>query len=305
MKKFPKIFHRLLHPGAAMVILVVLAGAGLLIYSFVFAEEHSPVTYVSYVVSAYALLVVCFNLAPLLGKANRRVRQNRYVHQYLEDASFQTKVSLYTLLVINLLYAGVNAFSGLYYRSPWFGSLAAYYILLSGMRFSLVRYARHHGFGENKAAQWKRYRLCGLLLTLTNIALAGVVILVIHQNRGFEYAGMLIYIMAAYTFTITVMAIVNLVRYRKYHSPVMSAARVVNLVTALVSMLSLETAMLTQFGSEDSPYFRQAMTGATGGAVCAFVIGMGIYMMIHATRQLKQNNSETGVYSFDNNHPLS
>lgn len=305
MKKFPKIFHRLLHPGAAMVILSVLAGAGLLIYSFVFAEEHSPVTYVSYVVSAYALLVVCVNLAPLLGKANRRVRQNRYVHQYLENASFQTKVSLYTLLVINLLYAGVNAFSGLYYRSPWFGSLAAYYILLSGMRFSLVRYARHHGFGENKAAQWKRYRLCGLLLTLTNIALAGVVILVIHQNRGFEYAGMLIYIMAAYTFTITVMAIVNLVRYRKYHSPVMSAARVVNLVTALVSMLSLETAMLTQFGSEDSPYFRQAMTGATGGAVCAFVIGMGIYMMIHATRQLKQNNSETGVYSFDNNHPLS
>lgn len=305
MKKFQKILHRLLHPGAAVVIISVLAGAGLLIYSFVFAEEHSPVTYVSYAVSAYALLVVCVNLAPLLGKANRRVRQNRYVHQYLEDASFQTKVSLYTLLVINLLYAGVNAFSGLYYRSPWFGSLAAYYILLSGMRFSLVRYARRHGFGENKAAQWKRYRLCGLLLTLTNIALAGVVILVIHQNRGFEYAGMLIYIMAAYTFTITVMAIVNLVRYRKYHSPVMSAARVVNLVTALVSMLSLETAMLTQFGSEDSPYFRQAMTGATGGAVCVFVIGMGIYMMIHATRQLKQNNSETGVYSFDNNHPLS
>ena len=305
MKKFQKILHRLLHPGAAVVVLVALAGAGLLVYSFGFAEKDSPVSYVSYVVSAYALLVVCFNLAPLLGKANRRVRQNRYIRQYLEDASFQTKVSLYTLLVINLLYAGVNAVSGLYYRSPWFGSLAAYYILLSGMRFSLVRYARHHGFGENKAAQWKRYRLCGLLLTLTNIALAGVVILVIHQNRGFEYAGMLIYIMAAYTFTITVMAIVNLVRYRKYHSPVMSAARVVNLVTALMSMLSLETAMLTQFGSEDSPYFRQVMTGATGGAVFVFVIGMGIYMMIHATRQLKQNNSETGVYSFDNNHPLS
>ena len=288
MKKFQKLLHRLLHPGAAVVVLAVLAGAGLLVYSFGFAQEGSPVTYVSYVVSAYALLVVCFHLVPLLGKVNRRVRQNRYVRQYLEDASFQMKVSLYTLLVINLLYAGVNAFSGIYYRSPWFGSLAAYYILLSGMRFSLVRYARHHGFGENKSAQWKRYRLCGLLLTLTNIALAGVVILVIHQNRGFEYAGMLIYIMAAYTFTITVMAIVNLVRYRKYRSPVMSAARVVNLVTALVSMLSLETAMLTQFGSEDSPYFRQVMTSATGGAVCAFVIGMGIYMMVHATRQLKK-----------------
>ena len=110
MKKFRKILHRLLHPGAAVVILSVLAGAGLLVYAFVFAGDDNPVTYLSYVVSAYALLVLCFNLIPLLGKANRRVRQNRYVHQYLEDASFKMKVSLYTLLIINLLYAGVNAF---------------------------------------------------------------------------------------------------------------------------------------------------------------------------------------------------
>ena len=43
------------------------------------------------------------------------------------------------------------------------------------------------------------------------------------------------------------MAVVNLVRDRKSGSPVMAAARGVNLAAALVSMLSLETAMLTQF----------------------------------------------------------
>ena len=43
--------------------------------------------------------------------------------------------------------------SGLYYRSPWFGSLAAYYLLLSVMRFLLARYARRHGFQGNKPAQ--------------------------------------------------------------------------------------------------------------------------------------------------------
>ncbi len=302
MKKFRKILHRLLHPGAAVVILSVLAGAGLLVYAFVFAGDDNPVTYLSYVVSAYALLVLCFNLIPLLGKANRRVRQNRYVHQYLEDASFKMKVSLYTLLIINLLYAGVNAFSGIYYRSPWFGSLTAYYILLSVMRFSLVRYARHHEFGENKTAQWKRYRLCGLLLVLMNVALAGVVILVIRQNRGFEYAGLLIYVMAAYTFTITAMAVVNLVRYRKYHSPVMSAARVLNLVTALVSMLSLETAMLTQFGGNDSPLFRRTMLATTGGAVCVLVVAVGAFMITRSTRQLKrlgQNHLETSPDSLE------
>ena len=51
---------------------------------------------------------------------------------------------------------------------------------------------------------------------------------------------MMIYVMAMYAFYVTVMAVINMVRYRKYHSPVMSAAKAVNLAAALVSMLSLE-----------------------------------------------------------------
>lgn len=75
-----------------------------------------------------------------------------------------------------------------------------------------------------------------------------MVVLVVYQNESFQYAGSLIYIMGMYAFYTTVMAIVNLVRYRQFQSPVMSAARTVNLVAAMVSMLSLETAMLSQFG---------------------------------------------------------
>ena len=62
--------------------------------------------------------------------------------------------------------------------------------------------------------------------------------------------------------------------YRKYHSPVISAARKVSLAAALVSMLSLETAMLSQFDTE-----------STG--ICAIIVGMGIFMIIHSTRRLK------------------
>ena len=29
------------------------------------------------------------------------------------------------------------------------------------------------------------------------------------------------------------------------------------------------------------------MTGATGGGVCVIVVGMGVYMTVHATRQLQ------------------
>ncbi|HIZ56140.1 MAG TPA: hypothetical protein H9671_08070 [Firmicutes bacterium] len=289
MKNPKRILHKLLFPGVVVVILSVPVGAGLLAYTFLVAGDNSPVAYVSYLVSAYSLTIVCTNLFPIVRKGNQWVYQNPYIRRYFEDIPFKLRISLYSSFVINLLYAGVNAFSGIYYRSPWFGSLAAYYIFLSVMRLLLVRYTHKHGFGENKLAEWRHYRLCGVILAMMTAALSGVVILVIRQNRGFEYAGFLIYIMAMYTFYITIMAVVNVVRYRKYNSPVMSAARVVNLVAALVSMLSLETAMLAQFDTENtSPYFRQIMTGITGGAVCVMVVGMGVYMVVRSTRQLKK-----------------
>lgn len=90
------------------------------------------------------------------------------------------------------------------------------------------------------------------------------------------------------------MAVVNLVRDRKSGSPVMAAARGVNLAAALVSMLSLETAMLTQFndGSKGA-FFRRAMIGSTGGAVCVLVTVMGLYMVIHAARRIRKLRADS------------
>ncbi len=286
MKCLKKILLKLLFPGTTVVLLSVPLSVALLIYTFQVAGEEGPIAYLSYGISAYSLTIVCASVVPLAKKASRWINQNPYLSRYFGDIPYKLKLSLLLSLGINLLYAGVNAFSGFYYRSPWFGSLAAYYILLAVMRFLLVWYGHRQDFGENKVAEWKRYRVCGAILTVMNIALAGVVILVVRQNRGFEHAGSLIYAMALYAFYVTIIGVVNLVRYRKYQSPVMSAARVINLVAALVSMLSLETAMLTQFGGGEQ--FRQVMTGTTGGAVCTIVVGMGLYMIVHATRQLRK-----------------
>ena len=70
----------------------------------------------------------------------------------------------------------------------------------------------------------------------------------------------------------------------------LSAAKVISLVAALVSILSLETAMLARFGSEDDPLFRKVMTGATGCSVCVIVLGMALFMIVKASKQLKQIN---------------
>lgn len=151
------------------------------------------------------------------------------------------------------------------------------------MRFLLLYHVHRNAFGKDQVLELKRYRMCGIILMIMNIALAGVVVLVVRKNEGFNYEGYLIYIMAMYAFYTTITAVINVIKYRKYNSPIISAAKVISLAAALVSMLSLETAMLMQFGSENSESFRQMMTGTTGAAVCLIVLGLAVFMIIKST----------------------
>ena len=192
-------------------------------------------------------------------------------------------------LFINLLYAGIKLYSGLRYRSVWFITLSVYYIFLAAMRIALVHFVGTHGSsGGDKAAALRCYRLCGIFLLLLNTALVGIVILAVHNNSGFSYPGLLIYVMALYTFYAAITAVINVVKFRRYESPILSAAKVISLTAALVSVLSLETAMLAQFGGADDPAFRQIMTASTGTGVSLTVLGMAGIMIVRSTKQLKQ-----------------
>ena len=101
----------------------------------------------------------------------------------------------------------------------------------------------------------------------------------------------MIYAMALYAFYAVITSVINVVKFRKYGSPVMSAAKIINLTAALVSMLSLETAMLAQFG-EDDVMFRQIMTSATGTGACVIVLGMAVFMIAKSTKVINNINQD-------------
>ena len=266
--------------------------------------DHSILSYAAYFLSAYALIITATGLSGIIDAARggmdglplvKKIRSTPLGNRLLGDVDFRSELTLHGGLFVNLLYVALNLVSGLRYRSTWFISLAVYYALLSAMRAVLVRYVHRRAVGEDIASELQRYRACGIILLLMNQALVGIIVYMVTQNRGFSYPGLLIYAMAVYAFYITIAAVINVIRYRRRGSPVMSAAKVINLTAALVSMLSLETAMLAQFGA-DEPQFRRIMLGASGGAVCAIVLTMAVYMIVHSTKRLKalkNNNSET------------
>lgn len=258
---------------------------------------HPALEYLSYGLSAYALVITITGMPAVIEAVRQGIRESPLVTKlrsfpvigrYLDDGAFRAVISLYGSVTINFAYVFLNLFSGIYYRSLWFAALGFYYIFLAVTRFTLLHHMRSRPVGQEYISEWRRYRFVGGILLALNLALAVIVTLVVMQNKGFEYGGYLIYIMAIYAFYTIILSSINVVKYRRYNSPVLSATKAVNLTAALVSMLSLETAMLSQFDSGEDPVFRRTMTAVTGFCVCVFVLGMAIFMIVRSSKKLKE-----------------
>ena len=291
MKDWKTICKKLLFPPLWLIFLMTIISAVALVYVFVKGWDTTPVAYVVYVFSFYTLIVVCilcWKTIPRYYKGVKgKVYGNKHANRYLTDAVFKTHVNLYRSLVINLLYVAVNAVSAILYSTAWFGIFATYYGIMAVMRFLLIRYVGHNEIGESRVGEWRRARLCAYLLMTVNLALSGAVLMMVYYGRGFSYQGVLIYVAALYTFYITSAAIRDMVKYRKYNSPVLTASTVIKLAAALMSMLFLETAMFAQFGNETDVKPQEIMIMATGAGISVVVITMSIYMIVRAKREIR------------------
>ena len=287
MQRFKKILHHLLYPHGAILCLLTVLCTPLLILALGSMKYAGIISYLIYVLSFYTLVACVMRVPDILRFAKKLKTHNRLIHRIFTDVRFRLRLTLYSSLILNTSYALFQLGMGLYYRSRWFLALAVYYILLTVMRFFLLRDLKQLAPGRDYAEELRRYRFCGIALAAMTPALFVIVAFIFWQNRGFSYHSITTIAMATYTFSAFTVAIVNIIKYRKHNSPLLSASKAVSMTTASVSMLSLETAMLSAFGSESDTTFRQLITGLSGAAVCMFVLGMAIYMITHAAKELK------------------
>ena len=289
---FKALCKKILFPPVWLMLFLLFISAIALPLIFIKDMSETPVAYAVYVVAFYTVSVVSVFCGRVLPKEYQNIRRKidsrPLGHRYMTDPAFKTHVKLHTSLAINLLYVGVNVLSYFLYRSLWFVVLAVYYVILAVMRFLLLRYVRGNAIGKNYLGELRRARSCSCILLLLNFVLTGAVMMILYQNKGFAYHGTLIYVMAAYTFYITTRAIVDLVKYRKYRSPVMTVSKVIALSAALVSMLALETAMLSRFGADMAAENKRLMIVLTGAGVSVVVIVLAVYMIVRTAQEIKE-----------------
>ena len=286
---YKRLLRALLFPNIALMLILIPVSVILLVHSMVFVGTQSPVAIISYVISAYTLTVWCFRIPDIIRIIKAFKKENRLIVRWLDDAHLRVNASLYLGLCTGIIYALFQLALGIFHSSFWYYSLAGYYISLAAMRLYLLGYTRRHKAGELILTEYKIYRTCGVIFLIMNLSLTAIIYFMVYFERSFHHHEITTIALAAYTFTSLTLAIINVVKYRKYQSPVYSGAKAISLASASVSMITLEATMLTTFdtGELDSAA-RQLFLGLSGGAVSVFIVATAIYMIIHADKKLAE-----------------
>lgn len=297
--------RKILNPPTKILLVIDIAATAALVFALGFPEAAGWFAYIAYLCSTYALVITVIGIKRLFRYIKELIRQdkfppvrwldrimhtNRFTARYFDDKDFRAEVSLYAGLAINLLYGVFKGATGALYGSAWLWSMCIYYFALGGIRFMLMRSVRKRVLTDYTTAvklhEYRTYRRCGIMMLLMNVTAAGLAIQMIWQNKANEYSRVVVIISAAYTFYSFILALVNMISFRKRDNAILSAAKDLTFCGAVMSMLTLQTSMLYAFDDEGEN-FRRNFNMITGGFVIGIVLFISVYMIIRGTRKIK------------------
>lgn len=198
--------------------------------------------------------------------------------ELMQNYDYRTLSFAIFSFIFGLLFAIYHQVMAILIGSLWFGALFVYYIFLNTIRAIALNKSK------NELSQWKKYRLCAVLLLLLTLALSGTIVLMVRDGFAFIKYDIAIYATAAYTFMRLTLSIINMFKAKKTDNPSVKALRCIGLADSLVAILALQSTLLFAFASEDYAW----ANALTGGAVCLATIVIAIIMIKTSTAKIKQ-----------------
>lgn len=172
-------------------------------------------------------------------------------------------------LSFNIAFATYHIVMGLITSSWWLLTLGSYYLVLSILRFVVLR---------SKSKERFIAKFTGWMLIILSIPLAGTVILSVVRDRGHELHMIVMIAMAAYAFTKITLATIKLIKARRSTSATLITLRNISFADAFVSIFALQRSMLVSF--EGMTEVEIVIMNATlGSAVCVIVFLLGMNLL--------------------------
>ena len=210
-------------------------------------------------------------------KVQAIIKKGREIYR---DRNARSRYILHFSLAANIAFTLLELAEGLYFGSMWLVAIGVYYAVLGVMRFFLLRSIRSADAQRGKKAY---FRTANLLNVLT-LTMTGIFAQLIIDDQSFHYPGVLIYAMALWAFIKIILAVKNLIQRRKEEEPILAAARCLSFAAALMSILALQTALISQFGG-DAVDFAHAMNGIAGAVITALLIALSALMLAKAWKK--------------------
>lgn len=207
-----------------------------------------------------------------------------FTEKYVTDIEARTELFLRIGLTVNVGFAVYNLFTGVFYRSIWFGAVAVYYIMLCLIKFFLI--VRGFGRTVSDRKEYSDARICGIMLLVLNLTITILIYQMILQNKAHFYSEAVIYAAAAYTVFRVAAAVIDTVNLKKLDSPTLYVAKSLSISVALMALFSLQTSILDRLKAADG--LRRGLNIITGSAVGVIVIVIAIRTILRAHRYLQK-----------------
>ena len=281
---------KILFPHPFIIFLLFNLSVVTLVYIFINHWEAHLLAILFYVVAFYTLVVVCVRIPGIVKKVKEMLHANKYTDTYLTDKDLRMRISMYRGLLISFIFATFKIILGFIYNSSWLFAMAGYNTILSLMRFIVIFRSQKKGLSEMEERKrgLQSYQVCGWLVMLLNIAVSVVMFMVIVQKQTIEYHMIVTIGLAAFTFYCFIMAIINMIKYRDRKNPVYAAIKRIDMVKAIVSIFTLQVAMLTTFNGEGAQVDVGLMNVLTGFAVTIAINTIGALMITGVKGDLRE-----------------
>ena len=92
---FKKLGKALLFPHVAIIIILLPLATAMLVCSMVFIGTDAIISYISYVLAAYTLTVVCLRIPRMIAFFKSFKQDNKYARRLSEDTHLRVNLSLY------------------------------------------------------------------------------------------------------------------------------------------------------------------------------------------------------------------
>ena len=281
---------KILFPHTFIIFLLFNLTVAGLIFIFVNHLEENLLAIMFYMVAFYTLVVVCVRIPGIVKNVKSGLYANKYTNMYLTDKDLRMRLSMYRGLLINFCFATFKIIMGFIYNSSWLFAMAGYNVILSLMRFIVVIRSQKKGLSEieERRRGLQSYQVCGWLVMILNIAVSVIMFMVIVQKQTIEYHMIVTIGLAAFTFYCFIMAVINMVKYRERTNPVYATIKRIDMVKAIVSIFTLQVAMLTSFSGQGAAINISLMNTLTGIAVTIAINTIGAMMLAGVKKDFEE-----------------